>query len=116
MLASRGFGDKWIFWISNIVRGGSICAMTKIVPILNRGKALSRDPLAPLLFNLLADVYTRTLNKAVNCDLQPDRWGWLGWPAPSHEYCSSEPASSTSLSHKRTSNDTNQPIEQAEEA
>ena len=39
--------------------------------------------------------------------------GWLGWPAPSHGHCSNEPASSTSLSHKRTSNDTNQPTEQA---
>ena len=44
------------------------------------------------------------------------RWagaGWAGWPAPSHGYCSSEPASSTTLSRKRTSNDTNQPTEQA---
>ena len=39
--------------------------------------------------------------------------GWLGWPAPSHGHCSNEPASSTSLSHKRTSNNTNQPTEQA---
>ena len=40
--------------------------------------------------------------------------GWLDWPAPSHRHCSYEPASSTSLSHKRTSNDTNQPTEQAD--
>jgi len=40
--------------------------------------------------------------------------GWLGWPAPSHGHYSHEPASSTSLSHKRTSNDTNQPTEQAD--
>ena len=47
---------------------------------------------------------------------QPDRWagaGWAGWPAPSHGYCLRETASSTSLSHKRTSKDTNQPTEQA---
>ena len=37
--------------------------------------------------------------------------GWLGWPAPSYGYCSHEPASSTSLSHQRTTNDTNQPTE-----
>ena len=42
------------------------------------------------------------------------RAGWLGWPAPSHGHCSYEPANITSLSHKRTSNDTNQPTEQAE--
>ena len=39
--------------------------------------------------------------------------GWLGWSAPSHGHYSFEPASSISLSHKRTSNDTNQPTEQA---
>ena len=47
---------------------------------------------------------------------QHDRWtgwGWLGWPAPLHEYCSPEPASSTLLSHKRIINDTNQPTEHA---
>jgi hypothetical protein len=32
--------------------------MTKIVPILNGGNDLAGDPLAPLLFNLVADVYT----------------------------------------------------------
>ena len=41
--------------------------------------------------------------------------GWLGWPAPSQGHCSNEPASSTFLSHKRTSNNTNQPTEQAVE-
>ena len=39
--------------------------------------------------------------------------GWLGWPAPSYGHCFSEPVSSTSFSHKRISNDTNQPTEQA---
>ena len=39
--------------------------------------------------------------------------GWLGWPAPLHRHCLYESASSISLSHKRTSNDTNQPTEQA---
>ena len=38
---------------------------------------------------------------------------FAGQPSPSQKYCSFEPASSTSLSHKRTSNDTNQPFEQA---
>jgi len=45
-------------------------------------------------------------------------WGWLagwpGWPAPSHGHCLSKPVSSTSLSHKQISNDTNQPTKQAE--
>ena len=48
--------------------------------------------------------------------IQPVRLGaagWLGWPALSYKHCSCEPTSSTSLSHKRTSNDTNQPTEQA---
>ena len=40
--------------------------------------------------------------------------GWTDWPAPSYGYYSHEPANSTSLSHKRTSNDTNQPTEQAD--
>ena len=47
---------------------------------------------------------------------KPDRWAGAGWPAPSHGYYSREQASSTSLSHKRTSNDTNQPTEQASSA
>ena len=49
---------------------------------------------------------------------EPDRWagaGWAGWPAPSHGYYSRELANSTSLSHKRTGNDTIQPPEQAED-
>ena len=49
--------------------------------------------------------------------IRPDRLGadgWAGWPALSHKHCSREPASSTSLSRKRTSNDTNQPTEQVE--
>jgi len=36
-------------------------------------------------------------------DFQNERWaGWLGlgWPATSQKNCLSEPASSTSLSHK----------------
>ena len=37
--------------------------------------------------------------------------GWLG--SPSHGYYLHEPTSNTSLSHKRTSNDTNQPTEHA---
>ena len=41
--------------------------------------------------------------------------GWADWPAPSHGYYLHEPASSISLSHKRTSNDTNQPTEQADD-
>ena len=46
--------------------------------------------------------------------MQPDRWAGAGWPAPSHGYYLREPASSTSLSHKRTSNDTNQSTEQVD--
>jgi len=42
--------------------------------------------------------------------------GWLGWPAPSYEHCLYESASSISLLHKRISNDTNQPTEQADES
>ena len=54
--------------------------------------------------------------RALSSNYYPDRLGaagWAGWPTLSHKHCLHEPASSTSLSYKRTNNDTNQPTKPA---
>ena len=54
-----------------------------------------------------------SINIYIDAPVRLGAAGWLGWPALSQKHYSHKPASSTSLSHKRTSNDTNQPTEQA---
>jgi hypothetical protein len=66
MLNSRGFGSKWIL---KLVKGGSICISlnNENNPYFSPGKGLRQsDPLSPLLFNLVADVFTRMLMKATS--------------------------------------------------
>jgi len=41
----------------------------KIVPSSNQEKVLGRGPFSHLLFNLVADVFTKTLMKAAKCGL-----------------------------------------------
>jgi hypothetical protein len=67
MLQSRGFGSLWISWIRNIVEGGSICVRIndENSTFFKPGKGLRQgDPLSPLLFNLVADVFTKMLMNA----------------------------------------------------
>jgi hypothetical protein len=67
MLTSRGFGGKWIKWILNLVEGGSIVIRMNDSnnAYFKPGKGLRQgDPLSPLLFNLMVDVFTRMLIKA----------------------------------------------------
>jgi hypothetical protein len=69
MLSTRGFGKKWINWMMALVKGGSICIRINDVnsPFFKPGKGLRQgDPLSPLLFNLVVDVFTRMLSKAAN--------------------------------------------------
>jgi hypothetical protein len=67
MLISRGFGTKWAKWIMRMVKGGSISIWfnDETSPYFKPGKGLRQgDPLSPLLFNLVVDVFTRMLMKA----------------------------------------------------
>jgi hypothetical protein len=67
MLQSKGFGSRWIAWVISLVIGGSICIRVNDVnnPYFRPGKGLRQgDPLSPLLFNLVVDVFTRI--KAAN--------------------------------------------------
>ena len=67
MLCSRGFGDIWRTWIGEWLEGGSICVRLNDVNggYFKPGKGFRQgDPLSPLLFNLVANVFTRMLMKA----------------------------------------------------
>jgi hypothetical protein len=69
MLRSRGFGTKCVNWVPRVVKGGSICINlnNENSPFFSRGKGLRQgDPLSPLLFNLVADVFSRMLMKAAS--------------------------------------------------
>jgi hypothetical protein len=82
MLHSRGFGSKWLGWIVRVVKGDSIVVKINDItsPYFRTGKGLRQgDPLSPLLFNLVVDVFSRMLVKA------PSRWhiiGFLGAMCP----------------------------------
>jgi hypothetical protein len=69
MLHSRGFGAKWIGWVMKIVKGSSTAVKLNDItgPYIKPGKGLKHgDPLPPLLFNLVVDVFSRMLVKAVS--------------------------------------------------
>lgn len=69
VLESRGFGNKWIGWIKNIVKGGSVSVQMNWEESnsFKVGKGLRQGvPISPLLFNLIGDVLTKMLKKATN--------------------------------------------------
>jgi hypothetical protein len=69
MLKSIGFGRKRISWVLKLVRGGSITIRINDVnsPFFRLGKDLRQgDPLSPLFFNLVVNVFTKMLIKAAN--------------------------------------------------
>jgi hypothetical protein len=69
LLQSRGFGPRWITWVMSLVRGGSIAVRIngENSPYFQSGTGLRQgDPVPPLLFNLVVDVFTRMLVKAAD--------------------------------------------------
>lgn len=69
VLESRGFSSKWILWIKQLVTGGSLGIMVngEDSAYFKPGKGLRQgDPLSPLLFNLVGDVFSRMLDKAAS--------------------------------------------------
>jgi len=72
MLVSRGFGPTWRRWIITATQGGSICVRIndENSSYFKPGKGLRQgDPLSTLLFNLVADIFTRMLIKAARNNL-----------------------------------------------
>jgi hypothetical protein len=66
----RGFGEKWIKWIKKIVCAVSVEANGEESNPFNTGKGLrQRDHLSPILFNLVADVLTKMLDKVAKENL-----------------------------------------------
>jgi hypothetical protein len=77
MLVSRGFGMKWRGWLQQAVRGSSICIRIndENSNYFKPGKGLRQgDPLSPLLFNLVVDVFSRMLMKAARQGLVSCYW------------------------------------------
>jgi hypothetical protein len=69
MMSIRGFGPKWRGWVMSLVKGGSICIRVneENSPYFKTGKGLRQgDPLSPLWFNLVVDVFSRMLMKATS--------------------------------------------------
>lgn len=72
ILRKRGFGDRWIGWIKLILESGSVGVSINNVDgnFFHTGKGSRKgDPLSPILFNLVVDVFTKMLQKASNNDL-----------------------------------------------
>jgi hypothetical protein len=66
ILANRGFGPKIIQMIKQVTQGGSVGVRLNDVEgdFFMTGKGLRQgDPLAPLLFNFVVDVFSRMINK-----------------------------------------------------
>nr|CAD1831501.1 unnamed protein product [Ananas comosus var. bracteatus] len=69
LLQARGFGDKWIGWISCLLNSSSTAVLLNGTPGLSfpyKWGLRQGDPLSPLLFVLCIDVLFRLLQRAVS--------------------------------------------------
>ena len=72
VLRTRNFSQTWINWIEQLVKGGSVGVNLngEERKFFKLGKGLRQgDPISPLLFNLIGDVLTRMLSKAMENNL-----------------------------------------------
>lgn len=72
VLQGRNFPAKWISWVMQTVKGGQVCVNVNGTrgPYFMTLRGLRQgDPLFPLLFNLVADVLSVMLDKAVERNL-----------------------------------------------
>jgi hypothetical protein len=66
VLQKRGFGEKWIMWMKHILFRRSVGVTINNVEgeFFQTGKGLrQRDPLSPILFNLVIDILSRMLQR-----------------------------------------------------
>ncbi len=74
VLMARGFGDRWICWIENLLSSATTAVLLHGVPgkpfRCERGLCQG-DPLSPLLFILCVDVLYRMLQSAASANLLP---------------------------------------------
>jgi hypothetical protein len=69
MMESKGFGPRWSDWVMSLVQGRSICIRVndENSQYFKPCKGLRHgDPLSPLLFNLVVDIFSRMLMKIAN--------------------------------------------------
>ena len=72
MLLSRGFGSIFRGWIKSMLIGGAFCVRIndENSSFFRAGKGLKHgDPSSPILFNLVADVFSKMLSKAAYAGL-----------------------------------------------
>jgi hypothetical protein len=69
ILKARNFNPTWINWMKKILIGGSVGVNLngEESSFFKTGKGLRQgDPISPMLFNLVGDVFARLLMKAAN--------------------------------------------------
>jgi hypothetical protein len=72
ILKHKGFGDRWLHWISLILGSGTSHVLLNGVPGRRfhcRRGVRQGDPLSPLLFVLVADLLQSIINKAKDCGI-----------------------------------------------